>query len=73
LPQAGGLVIDQVVGEVSSGESVLSSGVDGVYPPGLLVGTVGDSLKRDIFGRFVLHSPLDTTHLNFVTIQVGQR
>lgn len=73
LPQAGGLIIDQVVGEVSAGEPVLTSGIDGIYPPGLLVGAVGDSLKRDIFGRFVLRTPLDITHLSFVSVQVGER
>jgi rod shape-determining protein MreC len=70
VPQTGGLIIDQVVGEVDAGDRVLTSGIDGIYPPGLLVGTVGDQLNRDIFGRFVLNSPLNIQQLNFVTIIV---
>lgn len=71
LPQAGGLVIDQVVGDVATGDPVMSSGVDGIYPPGLLVGTVGDELPRDIFQRFVLNAPLDIHTLDFVTIRIN--
>lgn len=70
LPQAGGLVIDQVVGDVEPGQTVLSSGIDGLYPPGLAIGTVGDELERNIFGRYVLNTPLDTHQLNFVSIRL---
>jgi cell shape-determining protein MreC len=71
LPQAGGLIIDQVVGEVEVGDNAVSSGVDGIYPPGLLVGSVGDELQRDIFGRYVLNTPLDIQRLDFVSVVVG--
>jgi rod shape-determining protein MreC len=73
VPQTGGLVIDQVVGEVERGQSVISSGVDGIYPPGLLVGVVGEELERDIFGRYVLLTPLNITQLTFVSVAVAQR
>jgi rod shape-determining protein MreC len=54
---AGGVLIDQVVGDVEPGEPVVTSGVGGLYPPGLLVGMVGSEVERDVYGQYVLERP----------------
>lgn len=66
---AGGVLVDQVVGEVSSGEPVLTSGIGGLYPPGLLVGSIGSEVERDLFGQYVLERPSKLYELEMV--QVG--
>lgn len=66
---AGGVLVDQVVGEVSSGQPVLTSGIGGLYPPGLLVGSIGSEVERDLFGQYVLERPSKLYELEMV--QVG--
>jgi cell shape-determining protein MreC len=70
LPSAGGVVIDQVVGEVSEGKVVTTSGIEGIYPPGLLVGSVGAELPSNVFGRFVLSRPFNVAELTFVSVRL---
>lgn len=65
---AGGVLVDQVLGEVSAGQQVVTSGIGGLYPPGLLVGDVGSQVEREIFGQFVLDRPFRLFKLDVVQI-----
>jgi rod shape-determining protein MreC len=68
--QSGGIVIDEVAGKIPiSGSPVITSGVGGLYKPGLVIGSVGAQLSSDIFYRFVLNQPINTSSIRF--IQVG--
>lgn len=71
LPSAGSVIIDQVVGQVEAEHTVTTSGVEGIYQPGLLVGTVGVVLPSDIFGKFVLNRPFNLASLTFVSVRIN--
>lgn len=66
----GSVIIDQVVGSVSAEAPVLTSGIEGIYAPGLLVGRVGVSLPGEVFGRYVLERPFKLASLNFVSVRL---
>ena len=61
-----------VLAAVEVGERVLSSGQDGVYPPGFVVGTVeavtGQGLDRQISIRPVV----DFSHLEIVLVMLAK-
>lgn len=67
---AGGVLVDQVVGEVTAGQPVVTSGIGGLYQPGLLVGSVGSEVEKDLFGQYVLERPSKLYEIEYV--QVGQ-
>jgi rod shape-determining protein MreC len=68
--QAGGVVIDSVATEdpISSGSIVETSGLGGLYPPGILLGTVGSELERAVFSSYVLNQPTNRADLRFVQV-----
>lgn len=67
---SGSVIIDQVVGSVAAEAPVLTSGVEGIYSPGLLVGRVGASLPGEVFGRYVLERPFQLAGLSFVSVRL---
>lgn len=67
---AGGVLVDQVLGEVELNEPVVTSGTGGLYPPGLIVGTVGSEVEKDIFGRYVLERPFRLFKLDIVQVRL---
>lgn len=65
---AGGVLIDQVAGEIEAGAPVLTSGIGGLFPPGLLLGSVGAELERDIYGQYVLERPHHLFEIDMVQV-----
>ncbi len=55
---------------VAVGEKILTSGMDGIFPKGILVGTVADIQDRpeSLFRRIKIDSPVDTETLEEVMI-----
>ena len=59
--------------ELTTGDRVITSGLDGVYPKGLFIGTVR-SISRESSGdgRYVVLSPaVDFAHIEEVLIMTG--
>lgn len=71
--KAGGLVVDQLNDsqQAVSGQLVATSGLGGLYPPGLVVGSLGDRLSSDILSQFILVRPFNLSDVSVV--QVGIR
>lgn len=72
-PTAGGLILEQVssgVNESLAGNRVVTSGLGGVFRPGLLLGTVGDDISPEnaIFREYVLESTLNLGSLQSVMV-----
>lgn len=65
---AGGVLIDQVLGDVEAGAQVVTSGIGGLYPPAVLVGNVGSQVAKDIFGQYVLDRPFRLFDLDVVQV-----
>jgi len=71
---AGGVIIEQVpVGSQSKkllDNTVLTSGLGGVFPPGLLIGRVGDDISASgaIFREFVLEKTIDLATVEEVVV-----
>lgn len=70
--QAGGVIVDRVVGmgRTDQDKPVLSSGLGGLYPPGLIVGKLGAKLPRDVFDRYVLDTPINLADIKFVMVKL---
>lgn len=71
-PQAGGVVVDQVAGQLDKGSIVKTSGLGGLYPPGLLVGELGEEIDRAIFGKYQIFRNFSLAEIEFVTVRIGQ-
>lgn len=71
--KAGGLVINQLNdnGRARSGQAALTSGLGGLYPPGLPVGSLGARLGQDILSEFVLNRPFNLSQLTLVQVVVA--
>lgn len=58
---------------VMIGDRVLSSGLDGIYPKGLVIGKVADSRKsRDIFQSITVEVGVDLYHLEEVSVLLNE-
>jgi rod shape-determining protein MreC len=68
--KAGGLVVRELNdnNEAASGQVVTTSGLGGLYPPGLLVGQLGSRLSAEILGEFVLERPFNLAELRIVQV-----
>lgn len=68
--KAGGLVVSELNdnNQAASGQVVTTSGLGGLYPPGLLVGQLGSRLSAEILGEFVLERPFNLSELNIVQV-----
>jgi rod shape-determining protein MreC len=68
--KAGGLVVRELNdnNEAVSGQAVTTSGLGGLYPPGLLVGQLGSRLSAEILGEFVLERPFNLAELRIVQV-----
>lgn len=53
---------------VERGERVLTSGQDGIYPPGLLIGTVSDVRPGDLMREIDVQPTVDFSHLDQVLV-----
>lgn len=71
VPTSGSVIVDQVVGLVDESGLVSTSGVEGIYRPGLLLGSLGVSLGGEIFSRYVLNHPVNLSELDFVTVEIN--
>ena len=61
-----------VLAEVQSGEHVMTSGQDGIYPPGLLVGTVERVSRANAGEREIAIRPaVDFSHVDIVLIALS--
>jgi rod shape-determining protein MreC len=70
--QSGGVVVDKIVTNqtIKAHSPVTTSGLDGLYPSGILVGSLGSELERSVFLRFVLEWDDSLGDLGVVTIWV---
>lgn len=68
--KAGGLVVRELNDNnlAQSGQLVSTSGLGGLYPPGLAVGRLGARLSDDVLGEFVLERPIEVSNLSFVQV-----
>lgn len=58
---------------VANGETVLSSGLDGVFPKGLVIGKVVDSRKgRSVFRSIKVQPSMDLIRLEEVSVIIGE-
>lgn len=71
--KAGGLVVSQLNdnGQAARGMVVTTSGLGGLYPPGLVVGSLGSRLSQDILSEFVLDRPFNLAQVEVVQIVSG--
>jgi len=71
---AGGVIIEQVAlddqSKKTSGIRVVTSGLGGVFPPGLLIGIIGDDISPtgSIFKEFVLDNTIDLGTVSEVVV-----
>jgi len=72
--KAGGLVISQLNdnGLARTGQVVTTSGLGGLYPPGLTLGNLGARLSQDILSEFVLERPFNVAELTLVQVMAGR-
>jgi rod shape-determining protein MreC len=55
--------------QIANGDLVLSSGLDGVFPKGFIIGRVVDSRKgKDIFRSIKVELSVDLIHLEEVSV-----
>jgi rod shape-determining protein MreC len=59
--------------DLKPGQKVYSSGVGGVYPSGVAIGTVKDFKVRELDGKATLIPAVDLTTLQDVFIVVGKK
>ncbi len=60
--------------EVEVGETVLTAGIDGVYPRGIRVGVVASvEPGSEVFHRIVVKPAVDFSRLSFVYLLEGER
>jgi rod shape-determining protein MreC len=58
--------------DVQAGERVITSGQDGIYPAGFLVGTVEEVLNPGTADRQILVRPaVDFSHISLVLVVLG--
>ena len=62
------VLIDQVLGDAEIRSEVVTSGIGGLYPPGILVGSVGSQVAKDIFGQYILDRPFRLFELDVVQV-----
>jgi rod shape-determining protein MreC len=61
-----------VLADVQPGERVVTSGQDGIYPAGFLVGTVSEVLAAGTAERQILVQPaVDFSHVDLVLVVLG--
>jgi len=69
--KAGGKVVtnlNQV--EFSPGQTVITSGLGGLYPPGLVIGQLGANLPTEFFSEYVLEQDFSVGEISFVQVLV---
>lgn len=72
VPQIGLIFLSKQAGLVS-GQKVFSSGVGGVFPPGVLIGAIKEFKARELDGYATLVPAVDLTTLEDVFVVVGNR
>jgi rod shape-determining protein MreC len=55
------------------GQKALTSGVGGVFPPGLLIGVVKSFRARELDGQAQLNPAVDLSHLEDVFVVTGRK
>ncbi|PYL44584.1 MAG: rod shape-determining protein MreC, partial [Verrucomicrobia bacterium] len=58
---------------LQAGQKAYTSGVGGVFPPGLLIGTVKEFRVRELDGQAQLTPAVDLTKLEDVFVVVGRK
>jgi len=70
-----GLILDMIPPEknVKFGESVISSGLDGFLPKGLLIGTIGNKISKesDVFQKFEVKALVNYKEIESVFVVLG--
>jgi rod shape-determining protein MreC len=58
--------------DVRTGDRVLTSGQDGIYPPGFLVGTVERAERGSVYWTVTVRPAVDFTHIDIVLVVLAK-